>query len=320
MKSGDYPDREVRNKVLHDMMARELNDYRSWLLQQPPETILNHAYKYTVCEDILLAAKGLNLSSNQTDALVSIPFPLLSTYKKVYDMEAGFTDASYMRTIQTCIVELAEESIYRRDDLWHMELAGKIAEYKDIRWRTPYLHSMSYAAEHDELDKYRASYKANIFCKRAIQEALINNFDGESVVADRTMSILSEFGPERVSYVLGATLLERQLRDLAISESNTAWAETVPVFDDRPQFFDYCVTTNGAILDCFVTMMRQKMEQLGMCVSPSKELSGCISERQTEVKKDTFSEKRKPSVKERLSAKSAPSKTPHVKPKVRRER
>ena len=31
---------------LYNKMQREQNEYRAWLLAQPPEEILNHAYEY----------------------------------------------------------------------------------------------------------------------------------------------------------------------------------------------------------------------------------------------------------------------------------
>ena len=40
------------NKVLYQKMFAEQETYREWLLSQPSEEILNHAYEYTVREDI----------------------------------------------------------------------------------------------------------------------------------------------------------------------------------------------------------------------------------------------------------------------------
>ena len=40
---------------LYNKMQQEQNEYRAWLLAQPPEEILNHAYEYSSREDILIA-------------------------------------------------------------------------------------------------------------------------------------------------------------------------------------------------------------------------------------------------------------------------
>ena len=46
-----------------------------------------------------------------------------------------------------------------------------------LRDTTPvYYHSSSYASEHGELDQYRASYCANIFCKEAIEQAVADHY------------------------------------------------------------------------------------------------------------------------------------------------
>ena len=41
------------NLELYHKMREEQDEYRSWLLSQPPKEILNHACEYSVREDIL---------------------------------------------------------------------------------------------------------------------------------------------------------------------------------------------------------------------------------------------------------------------------
>ena len=50
---------------LYNKMQQEQNEYRAWLLAQPPEEILNHAYEYSVREDIILATEEMNLTLAQ---------------------------------------------------------------------------------------------------------------------------------------------------------------------------------------------------------------------------------------------------------------
>ena len=42
------------NALLYDKMKAEQDKYRDWLLNQPPEEILNHTYEYTMREDIVM--------------------------------------------------------------------------------------------------------------------------------------------------------------------------------------------------------------------------------------------------------------------------
>ena len=42
------------NTALYEKMAAEQDKYRDWLKSQPPAEVLNHAYEYTVREDIVI--------------------------------------------------------------------------------------------------------------------------------------------------------------------------------------------------------------------------------------------------------------------------
>ena len=43
------------NAELYQKMFAEQEQYRAWLLAQPPNEILNHTYEYTIRQDILIA-------------------------------------------------------------------------------------------------------------------------------------------------------------------------------------------------------------------------------------------------------------------------
>ena len=43
------------NTALYEKMAAEQDKFREWLKIQPPEEVLNHAYEYTIREDIVMA-------------------------------------------------------------------------------------------------------------------------------------------------------------------------------------------------------------------------------------------------------------------------
>ena len=45
---------EQLQTTLYDRMAAEQQKFKSWLLAQPPDEILNHACEYSVREDILM--------------------------------------------------------------------------------------------------------------------------------------------------------------------------------------------------------------------------------------------------------------------------
>lgn len=67
---------EELNTALYKKVFAEQEQYREWLLSQPPDEILNHCYEYTVREDIVLALEEYDLSDKQCKALLNRPVPL----------------------------------------------------------------------------------------------------------------------------------------------------------------------------------------------------------------------------------------------------
>lgn len=106
--------------------------------------------------------------------------------------------------------------------------------------------------------------------------------------------VLAEFGPERVSHVLAAALLDK-MWDQRISHDNQMWAASVPMFDTGNRRYDYVPRSHSMLLNEFVRQARKEMESM---------------EKQAE---------KKPSIKGRLAAKPVPSDHP-TKPRGQEER
>lgn len=127
------------------------------------------------------------------------------------------------------------------------------------RYSVPlYREDARYAKEHSEIDLFRASHKANIACRDAIDAAIQEHFDGMRLSKDAARDVLAEFGPERVSHVLAATLLDK-LHDQRISDANMAWARSVPMFDTGNRHYDYAINSHSVKLDGFVTLARKEL-------------------------------------------------------------
>lgn len=73
---------EELNTALYEKMFEAQENYRAWLLSQPPEEILNHAYEYTHREDILLSLEYNDLSSPQAKALLKSSDPLADIFRE----------------------------------------------------------------------------------------------------------------------------------------------------------------------------------------------------------------------------------------------
>lgn len=95
---------------LETKMTDEFNTYRAWLLQQPPEEILKHAYEYSVKQDIILNVADADLSPTQLETMLRSPCPLEDVFKK-----ASYSDMSdYNSFLSFCLAERADAEIAKQ--------------------------------------------------------------------------------------------------------------------------------------------------------------------------------------------------------------
>ena len=227
--------------ALYEKMAAEQDKYRDWLKSQPAAEVLNHAYEYTVREDIVMCMEELELTEAQAKALLASPTPLADVYKDFEKLET-----SYMDVIRDTIETRANELYQAQETLKNTPL---------------YPHSAAYASEHGEMAQYNASFQASHACKEAIEQAISlhyrdNRLDAEAAVND----VLERFGPDRVQYVLANTVRHKEW-DGRISRDNKAWASTMPMPEGSPQdrnseylVVDHC---NPGLTDLFLKQVRQ---------------------------------------------------------------
>lgn len=189
---------------LCEKMRVEQSAYCLWLTAQPPEEILNHAYEYSVREDIILATEEMNLTPAQVRALLKSPAPLADVYKDFSKLE---TD--YMSIVAQCVED-------RADDLLKKEQQQNPPKV--------YRQSVTYAREHGELQQYHASCHLNERCRDEIDAALAQRFDGMRLGAGAVEQVVAEYGLERTKYVLAAAIQTRD-GDGRISRTNREWAD-----------------------------------------------------------------------------------------------
>ena len=97
---------EQWNTTLYKQMFTEQEQFRDWLLTQPPQEILNHAYEYVMREDILLSLEYNDLTDAQAAALLSSSAPLADVYKTFDKMES-----SHMEEIWSCVEHRADKTL-----------------------------------------------------------------------------------------------------------------------------------------------------------------------------------------------------------------
>ena len=117
-----------------------------------------------------------------------------------------------------------------------------------------------YAREHGELEQFRQSNVANIACRAAIEKAIAESFDGMRLRAAAAEPVLSEFGSERVLFVLANTVQHKDW-DGRFSRENKAWAAAFSIEPDVVMGMDrrlqFIVNSHPAVLDGFIRMARE---------------------------------------------------------------
>ena len=93
---------EELNTRLYEKMFAEQEQFRDWLLSQPAAEILNHAYEYTVREDILMSLEYHDLEDSQAKALLKSGKPLKQIFERWENQET-----SYMDTVWDTVQEQA---------------------------------------------------------------------------------------------------------------------------------------------------------------------------------------------------------------------
>ena len=130
--------------------------------------------------------------------------------------------------------------------------------------KTPiYKYPGDYAREHDELEQYRASHKANVACKDAIETAIRDNYRDNCLGKEAVKQVADQFGYERMFFVLANTV-QRKDFDGRISRDNKDWAKTIPVFEDKDYFGDdrrssfEVDSCNPGLTDIFINQARRE--------------------------------------------------------------
>lgn len=229
---------ELKNTLM-DKLSREQDKYRDWLKGQPPEEILHHSYEYTVREDILMSMEELTLTEAETRALLLSPSPMAILYDKFSDLETG-----YMDTIRDSIEDTAKD------------------EAKKLRELPVYPYPADHAREQGELDAYRASFRANVSCKDAIEAAIRDNYHDNRLDAAAVGQVAEQFGQERMLYVLAATVRHFDY-DGRISRDNKRWANTIPVYENKDgmggdRTAQFVVCSHPGLTDLFLTGARRE--------------------------------------------------------------
>lgn len=202
---------EELNTALYKKMFAEQKEYKDWLLSQPAEEILRNAYEFVMREDILLSLEYNDLSDRYATVLLNMDKPLAAVFSKL-----EHSDSPHMEHVWECVRQCAYDAV----------------EAEKVKDLPIYPHSAAYARDHDELPDYRASYQVNVDCSKAIDAAIREHYRDNRLDPAAVSQVVERFGMERTLLVLAATARYKEW-DKRISDDHKAWAQTIPVPDDK---------------------------------------------------------------------------------------
>lgn len=126
-----------------------------------------------------------------------------------------------------------------------------------------YRRSLEYARQNDQVSLWRASHRANIACKKAIEESIRQGFDGMHLQEGCIQGVLEEYGFKRVNWVLANTVREK-LWDGQFSQSNKEWARCQMIPPDPEHNCDFVVGSHPAVLDGFLREVRAELQKMNL--------------------------------------------------------
>ena len=125
-----------------------------------------------------------------------------------------------------------------------------------------YTDPVRVARINDEIPQYRESKRANIACKKAIENLLAEQFDGMWLHGDCAKELCDEFGTDRVGWVLASTV-QHFSWDGRFRHHNKLWADEflIPT-DPDDQTTDYCVNYHPEIVNGLIDQYREYVQTL----------------------------------------------------------
>ena len=188
---------------LIEKMEAEFEHFHSWLLEQPPEEILDLAYDYLTKQDILMNLEDTELSPAQIETMLRSPCPLEDVLRDCFHID----QSDYNYTLKVLIDQRAD---------MEMEKQRAIPIYDGTARE---------AKEQGELDKFKASRQADSDCRDAIENAIARNYDGSRLNTKAAIAeVREQFGEKRLTRVTASLIVNRP-HDGRISPENRAWAD-----------------------------------------------------------------------------------------------
>lgn len=134
----------------------------------------------------------------------------------------------------------------------------------------PYLYPYSRADARDlkQTQMHEDSFRVNVECARAIEQAVRDHFNetSELLTEGCAQSVLEQFGFKRVNFVLANSLQEfhKSVCKHLVSDETYRWGRKTFVPQDGKYNRYYAVDTAAALLESFIGQARDAYQALGL--------------------------------------------------------
>lgn len=126
-----------------------------------------------------------------------------------------------------------------------------------------YPYSATEAGKRNELHRWRDSFRMNIACKKAIEDAIRQSFDGMHLKEDCVKGVIEQFGFKRTAWVLANTIQQKEW-DGRFSPANKEWAKQVFIPPDDNYNSLFVVNSHPAVLDGFANLYRREYQSMDL--------------------------------------------------------
>ncbi len=151
----------------------------------------------------------------------------------------------------------------------------------------PYLYPYSRGEAHrrGETQMHEDSFRENVSCARAIEQAVRDHFQeqDEKLADGCARSVLERFGFKRVNFVLANSLLEfrKSSCNHLVSDETYQWGRKTFVPPDGKYNRHYAADTAAALLEEFIGQARAAYQELGLfgpehCDSSAQDYDGKV--------------------------------------------
>ena len=174
---------ELKAQLIKCMQA-ELDELKKDLLKMQPQEILDRTYEYAMKTEIIYAAHDSVLDDHQIDALLKHPSPLNDVYSKYLKHD----ETSLSDELANCLAEEAQVRTMYKPDIIPL-----------------YRKDSKTAKERNELSEWRASFRENANCAKALDNAMKDNFADNRMDTKKVLeTVVAEYGFERTAHILAA--------------------------------------------------------------------------------------------------------------------